>query len=526
MVGKVGPVPDDQERIVEVAGRDVKISNPDKIYFPAIDATKSDLVDYYLEVGDALLTRPGAVRPCCSGSPTAPPASPSSRSGCPRALPTGSRRPSSPRRTAPPPTHSSWPTSPTCLGRQSGCLGLHLWPYRADDPDHADELRIDLDPQPGCRLRGGAGGGLPLRDLFDELGMVAFAKTTGNRGIHIYVRLEPRWDSTEVRAGAVAVARELERRLPRPRHRQLVEGGTRQAGLRRLQPERPAQDGLRCMVGPPPHGRPGVDALSWDEVGTVVPDELTLRTVPELLKKRGDAWAAMGERAAIPRASARAIGGTRRPACTTRPGRPSTRSRPTSRRGWPPAGPRGTRAGRDGVDPVDALSASRSSWSGTARTPTRCAPSGRCRRGGADGRGQAGQLAAAGRLKNIAGVGNTTAQVIARGARRRRPRLPRRAGGIAGAHGRRGGQALLGAAPGRLPHPLRLVRRREPDPGDGRGRQRPRPRLPGPHRPQPPAHGRPRARCRPAAQPARGGGRAQRGAGAVPHPHRDRGGHP
>ena len=95
-----------------------------------------------------------------------------------------------------------------------GCLGFHVWPARADDPDHADELRIDLDPTPGVDFPMVREAALLVRDLLAELGLVGWPKTTGNRGIHVYLRLEPRWDSYEVRAAAVALARELERRHP------------------------------------------------------------------------------------------------------------------------------------------------------------------------------------------------------------------------------------------------------------------------------------------------------------------------
>ena len=95
-----------------------------------------------------------------------------------------------------------------------GCLGFHVWPSHADDPEHADELRIDLDPQPGTGFDEARAAAADVRALFDELGIVAHPKTTGNRGIHVYVRLLPRWDPIQVRAAAVAVARELARRNP------------------------------------------------------------------------------------------------------------------------------------------------------------------------------------------------------------------------------------------------------------------------------------------------------------------------
>ena len=141
------------------------------------------------------------------------------------------------------------------------CLGFHVWPLLADDPEHADELRLDLDPQPGTGFDEARVAARELKALLDELGIAGFPKTTGNRGLHVYVRLEPRWDSYEVRSAAVAAARELERRRPGHHHRRVVEGGARRADLRRLQPERAAQDGVRRLVGARPGGRAGVDAV-------------------------------------------------------------------------------------------------------------------------------------------------------------------------------------------------------------------------------------------------------------------------
>ena len=94
------------------------------------------------------------------------------------------------------------------------CLGFHVWPSQASDPDHADQLRIDLDPTPGVTFAMVQEAAEEVRRLFEDLGVVALPKTTGNRGIHVFSRLQPRWTSYDVRAAAVAVARELERRRP------------------------------------------------------------------------------------------------------------------------------------------------------------------------------------------------------------------------------------------------------------------------------------------------------------------------
>ncbi len=142
-----------------------------------------------------------------------------------------------------------------------GCLGFHVWPNTADDPEHADELRIDLDPQPGVDFEAVRAAASHTHALFDELGIEAWPKTTGNRGIHVYVRLTREWSPIKVRAAAVAMARELARRHPGSHHRCVVEGGARRARLHRLQPERAAQDRVRRVVGARPPRRAGVDAV-------------------------------------------------------------------------------------------------------------------------------------------------------------------------------------------------------------------------------------------------------------------------
>ena len=182
-------------------------------------------------------------------------------------------------------------------GVNQGCLGFHVWPNRLPDLEVADELRVDLDPSPGIDFEQLQEGAVLAHDLLEELGLEAHVKTSGSRGLHLYVALEPRWDSYEVRAAAVALARGARATPPRSHHRGVVEGGARHAGVRRLQPERAAQDGVRRVVRAPARRRAGVDA---DHAGTtsptVVPDELTIATVPARLAERGNAWAGMYDR--------------------------------------------------------------------------------------------------------------------------------------------------------------------------------------------------------------------------------------
>ena len=144
---------------------------------------------------------------------------------------------------------------------QMGTITFHPWPVRGDDVDHPDELRLDLDPQPGTdfadAVRVAARG---ARRCCGELGYAGFPKTSGGRGVHIYVRIEPRWTFTDVRHAAIAFGRELERRLPGRGDDEVVEGGARRAHLRRLQPERARPHDRLGLQRPAEAGRAGLRA--------------------------------------------------------------------------------------------------------------------------------------------------------------------------------------------------------------------------------------------------------------------------
>ncbi len=250
-----------EKRTIEASGRSVEISSPDKIYFPEIGATKFDLASYYVEIGDVLCRiaagRPALLERFPDGAgknsffqKRVPKNAPGWLETTEVTTPNGTR---SNALVVADIAHVLWAVN-------LGCLGLHLWPYRADDPAHADELRIDLDPQPGVgfdEVREAAGH---VRALLDELGIVGYPKTSGNRGVHVYVRL----DAT---MGQLRGPRRRHRPGPGARtspscadHGAMVEGGTGRAGVRRLQPERSAQDGLRGLVRPAQGRRPGLDA--------------------------------------------------------------------------------------------------------------------------------------------------------------------------------------------------------------------------------------------------------------------------
>ncbi len=170
------------------------------------------------------------------------------------------------------------------------CLGFHVWPYLHDRPDVVDELRLDLDPQPGVGFDEVRGTAVELHRLLDELGLVGHPKTTGNRGLHVYVRLEPRWDSYEVRAAAVAVARELERRRPDL----ITSAWWKEERGRRVFIDYNQNAPHKTVFGAwSVRARPGAQVsapLAWDELDTIHPDELTTASVPDRLTAKGDPW--------------------------------------------------------------------------------------------------------------------------------------------------------------------------------------------------------------------------------------------
>jgi DNA ligase D len=286
----------DDEEVLELDGQEVRLSSPGKLLFGERGETKRDLVEYYLRVSEPLLRTMGG-RPVLmqrfpqgAGGPSffqkrVPKNAPEwletttvmTVNGTPsRALVIGDR------------AHVAWAVN-------LGCLGFHVWPYRAADPGHCDELRLDLDPQPGTDFDDIRRAAAELKALLDELGVAGYPKTTGNRGLHVYVRLEPRWDSYAVRSAAVAVARELERRRPDV----LTAAWWKEERGERIFVDYNQNAPHKTVFGAwCARARPGgqVSApLRWEEVFELHPDELTLATVPDRLDRLGDPWEAMDD---------------------------------------------------------------------------------------------------------------------------------------------------------------------------------------------------------------------------------------
>ena len=272
------------------------MTSPHKVFFRQRGETKLDLVRYYLAVAEPIMAAMG-------GRPTLMQRFPEGAGGpsffqkrVPKGAPdwlettiveTVNGTPSR-AMVAADVAHLVWAVN-------IGCLGFHVWPYLAGDPGHADELRLDLDPQPGVGFPQVVAAAKELRTMLAEVGITSYPKTTGNRGMHVYARLQPRWDAYQVRAAAVAVARELERRRP-----DLItaawwkeERGARVfVDYNQNAPHKTVFGAwsVRARVG----GQVSTP-LSWDELDNVDPDGLTLASVPALVAASGDPWGTIAD---------------------------------------------------------------------------------------------------------------------------------------------------------------------------------------------------------------------------------------
>ena len=287
---------DEDAVAVEASGQEVTITSPGKVFFAERGDTKLDLVRYYQAVEAPLLRAMG-------GRPVLLQRFPNGASG-PNFF--QKRIPDS----APPWLQTTIVSTPNGTTSRAlvaadlahvlwavnlGCLGFHVWPSRAADPDHADELRIDLDPTPGVTFPMVREAAHAVRQMLDEVGVIGNPKTTGNRGIHVYVRLQPRWSSYDVRSCAVAVARELERRRPDL----ITASWWKEERGRRVFVDFNQNSPHKTVFGAwSVRARPGAQVstpFAWDELDAIEPDPLTIATVPPRVAERGDPWAAMDD---------------------------------------------------------------------------------------------------------------------------------------------------------------------------------------------------------------------------------------
>ncbi len=282
--------------LLDLDGHEVRVTSPDKVFFPATGATKLDLVEYYRSVEGPLLRamrdRPVLLERYPDGA--------GKKSFFQKRVPKGAPEWLTTTEVETPNGTTSNALVVVDLAHvvwavNMGCLGFHVWPYRVDDPSHVDELRIDLDPQPGQTFDDVRAAATAVKDLLDELGIVAAPKTSGSRGLHIYARLEPRWDATEVRAAAVALARELERRHP---DRLTAAWWKEERGDRVFidyNQNAPHKTVFGAWSARPRVGAQVSTPLTWDALAELVPDELTIATVPGRAAELGDPWADLGD---------------------------------------------------------------------------------------------------------------------------------------------------------------------------------------------------------------------------------------
>jgi bifunctional non-homologous end joining protein LigD len=272
---------------IEAAGREVRLSSPDKVFFSDPGHTKRDLAEYYLAVADAavlhLRERPTTMKRFVDGAAgefffqkRVPKNAPDWLETATVRFPSGR---SATELCANDAAHLIWAVN-------LGVIDFNPWPARRADLDHPDELRVDLDPTPDVGFPEVRRVATVVREVLADHDLTGFPKTSGSRGIHVNVRIEPRWTFTEVRRAALALAREVERRTElatskwwkEERHGVFVDYN---------QNARDRTVASAWSVRPTPDARVSTP-LDWDEVPEVDPAELRLDTVPARLAERGD----------------------------------------------------------------------------------------------------------------------------------------------------------------------------------------------------------------------------------------------
>ncbi len=280
-----------RKELLRIGDREVSISNPDKVYFPNPGHTKLDVVRYFLAVADGALTgvrgRPMALKRFVDGIEKEPffqKRAPDNRPDWMRVATL---------------TFPSGRTADEIVVDEAaglawvvnlGCIDLNPHPVRADDLDHPDELRVDLDPVPGVPWSDVREVALVTREALEAVGLVGWPKTSGSRGIHINIRIERRWTYPEVRRAALALARDVERRAPSIATSKWWKEERHGVFLDYNQNAKDRTVASAYSVRPLPDARVSMP-LRWDEVADVVAEDFTLATVPAIYAERGDAGA-------------------------------------------------------------------------------------------------------------------------------------------------------------------------------------------------------------------------------------------
>jgi DNA ligase D-like protein (predicted polymerase) len=286
------------ERVVlEVGGREVAISNPSKVYFPQAGITKLEVVNYYLAVAEGALRgaggRPNVLVRYANGidgdffyQKRAPASRPDWIEVVALRFPSGRE------------AEEVVPRDAAALAWMAnlGCLELHPHPVRAEDLDHPDELRVDLDPQPGIDWVDLQAVARVVQQVLSEFGLVGWPKTSGSRGIHVNVRIEPRWSFEQVRRGALALAREVERRAPDLATSKWWKEERHGVFLDYNQNAKDRTVAGAYSVRPKPDARVSAP-VTWEELFECVPEDFTLRTMPARFTAVGDRHAGIDQSA-------------------------------------------------------------------------------------------------------------------------------------------------------------------------------------------------------------------------------------
>jgi DNA ligase D-like protein (predicted polymerase) len=272
--------------------RTVRVSNPDKIYFPDRGITKRQVVEYYLSVAEPLLgvlrDRPTTLKRYVDGV--------TGEAFYAKRLPKGAPEwVQTVRITFPSgrPADEVCPTEPAVLAWAAnlGTFDFHPWPVRRPNVDHPDELRIDLDPQPGTTFADAVAVAGTLREVLADAGITGYPKTSGGRGIHVLARLRPEWDFIAVRHAVIAIAREVERRMPgkattswwkEERGERIFLDFNQAARDRTIASAWSVRGTPRATVSTP---------VTWEQLSDVAPDDFDLFTAPKWLAENGNALA-------------------------------------------------------------------------------------------------------------------------------------------------------------------------------------------------------------------------------------------
>ncbi|MDF2496456.1 non-homologous end-joining DNA ligase [Arthrobacter koreensis] len=275
--------------------RDVRISSPDRVLWPESGFTKLDLANYIVAVGEAFIAangnRPLSLQRFPGGidgeqffSKNPPKGAPDYVRDVMVVYPSAR---SHPQLVIDEPAAAVWAV-------QMNTVVFHPWPSLASDPDNPDQLRIDLDPQPGTGFDDAVPAATALREVLAEAGLEAFVKTSGNRGLHVFAPIEPVREFQDVRHAVIAAARELERRMPA----KVTTSWWKEERGEKVFIDFNQANRDRTMAGAYspralPHA-PVSTPITWDELETVDPRDFTVETVPQRLAETGDPWAAFG----------------------------------------------------------------------------------------------------------------------------------------------------------------------------------------------------------------------------------------